>query len=55
MVAVREPVEQIASALGGERYRCDCGTAAYGRDMAAHLRTHGIEEPERAEEVVTRE
>lgn len=48
-----EAVERLMGELvePGQRYRCECGTAAYGRTMASHLVGHGIEEPEIAEEV----
>jgi hypothetical protein len=56
MVEVRDVEERLAKVVEpGQRYRCDCGTAAYGETMAAHLRGHGIEEPEIAAEVVEEE
>jgi hypothetical protein len=56
MVEVRDVEERLMGELEpGQRYRCECGTAAYGRTMAAHVHGHGIEEPEIAAEVVEEE
>jgi hypothetical protein len=42
MVSVRDERARLMERLeSGQRYRCECGTAAYGSDMAAHLLTHG--------------
>jgi hypothetical protein len=56
MVEVMAPEERLAEVVEpGQRYRCDCGTAAYGRTMVGHLLGHGIEEPEMAAELVEEE
>jgi hypothetical protein len=56
MVEVTAPEERLAEVVEpGQRYRCDCGTAAYGRTMVCHLLGHGIEEPELAAELVEEE
>jgi hypothetical protein len=52
MVEVQGPRQTLEAGLDldhAEKYRCACGVAAYGTDMVAHLRTHGLEEPERLE------
>ena len=56
MVEVRDVEERLMGELEpGQRYRCECGTAAYGRTMSAHLHGHGIEEPGIAAELVEEE
>jgi hypothetical protein len=52
---VRQRLREGAGIEATQRYRCDCGVAAYGRDMVAHLGSHGIDEPERAGEVIDQE
>jgi hypothetical protein len=54
MVEVTNVRQRLRSELdvGTERYRCECGVAAYGSDMVAHLCSHGIEEPEIARELI---
>jgi hypothetical protein len=46
MVTLRDERQELAGDLGldsARKYRCDCGVAAYGDDMIAHLRGHGLE------------
>lgn len=56
MVEVTDVEERLMGELEpGQRYRCECGMAAYGRTMASHVHGHGIEEPGIAAELVEEE
>jgi hypothetical protein len=54
MVEVTNVQQRLVDGLEIEpvKYRCECGVAAFGETMVTHLRTHGIEEPEQAAELV---
>jgi len=58
MVEVTNVRGRLVSELGietGQRYRCECGVAAYGETMVSHLGSHGIEEPELASGLIAEE
>jgi hypothetical protein len=57
MVEVTNVQQRLVDGLdiGPEKYRCECGVAAYASTIVTHLRTHGIKEPEIAAELVEME
>ncbi len=52
MVEIQNVHDRLVRGCGiveNQRYRCECGTAAYGETVVHHVRTHGVAEPELAE------